>query len=182
VSIGQSLGISVIASIYLGIALPTFAACPTQKPNVAQKRIAVQKPSAAETQKLKTVRFAIAGMIDMDGDGQSDVKLLRRIITMGGGVIDAELGSNGKPTGKLRSDTKYLVVGKIPGKNEASPEVVQRFEDFMKQAKQLGLRTIPIRYLLPQGTRRPNAGTDEDDSSVFKQRRPPSRDGGNSSY
>ena len=45
--------------------------------------------------------FAILGTIDLDGDGEDDRALVKDLITSTGGVIDAEMDSQGKITGAI---------------------------------------------------------------------------------
>ena len=57
------------------------------------------------------VRFALTGIMDIDGDGQSDHDLIRNLIRINGGVIDAEVDADGKRKGKISINTRYLIVG-----------------------------------------------------------------------
>ncbi|MBS0208168.1 MAG: hypothetical protein JSS27_04365 [Planctomycetes bacterium] len=57
--------------------------------------------------------FAIVGRIDFDGDGSDDREKLKNIIALSGGVIDAEVDNDGKTTGKITSDTRYIIEGPI---------------------------------------------------------------------
>lgn len=65
-------------------------------------------------QKGNPIHFALAGIIDADGDGTDDRELVRNLIAISGGVIDAEVGADGKRTGEITIDTRYLVVGEQP--------------------------------------------------------------------
>ena len=58
--------------------------------------------------------FGIFGNIDLDGDGEDDRELVRDMITSVGGVIDAEMDAQGKITGNIDINTRYLLEGKIP--------------------------------------------------------------------
>ncbi|MCA9102627.1 MAG: hypothetical protein R3C10_19425 [Pirellulales bacterium] len=55
--------------------------------------------------------FALAGFMDIDGDSTDDRQLVRDIIAINGGVIDAELNDEGKIEGKVTIDTDYIIVG-----------------------------------------------------------------------
>ena len=65
------------------------------------------------------VHFALVGFMDINGDHVSDRALVRNIITMNGGVIDAELSDDGKPTGAISVETRYLVTGEKPTEKAA---------------------------------------------------------------
>lgn len=56
-------------------------------------------------------RFALAGWMDLDGDDRSDRQMIRDLIAMHGGVIDAEVLDDGTRTGELSLNTRFLVVG-----------------------------------------------------------------------
>ena len=63
--------------------------------------------------------FAIAGLIDLNGDGRFEPAELQRLCTlieMNGGVVDAPLDAEGKRRGKMTLDTRYLIEGKDPGR------------------------------------------------------------------
>jgi hypothetical protein len=142
---------------------PSAKACPVEK-TTNQRRDA------------QGTRFAIAGLVDIDNDGKSDIDLIRRIIERGGGTIDAEIHIDGKATGQLRRDTTYLILGKLPDKTEVSPMEAQRFDAFMRRVTELNIRVINVDGLLETGTRRtaPNLKGE----SIFRQRHPPLRRAG----
>ncbi|MBX3412310.1 MAG: hypothetical protein KF708_06290 [Pirellulales bacterium] len=56
-------------------------------------------------------RFALAGFMDLDNDGSSDRQMVRDLITMSGGKIDAEVDDAGVRTGQMSIDTRFLVIG-----------------------------------------------------------------------
>ncbi len=58
--------------------------------------------------------FALVGLLDLDHDGSSDLERVREMITVNGGVIDAELKNDGTRVGKMNVDTRYLVLGTEP--------------------------------------------------------------------
>ena len=59
-------------------------------------------------------RFAIAGKIDIDGDGRDDHERLKNLILLSGGVVDADLQPDGKQTGTMTVDTRDLIIGPAP--------------------------------------------------------------------
>jgi hypothetical protein len=71
----------------------------------------IQTPAWAPGQQL---HFAIVGFVDLDGDRQSDRDLLHNLITINGGVIDAELTESGERIGAITVKTRYYVVAKQP--------------------------------------------------------------------
>ncbi len=129
-----------------------------------------QRPT---TVRPDSTRFAIAGQIDVDTDGKTDIELLRQLIQLNGGVIDAELDINGKIKGQLHPDTVYLIVGQFPDRASAPRKVVQQFEAFMRRAAELHVRVIHIDKLLQSGTSRSSLKSDAE--SVFRPRHLPAQ-------
>jgi hypothetical protein len=82
-------------------------------------------------------RFAVAGKIDIDGDGRDDHERLRNLILLSGGVVDADLQPDGKQTGTMTVDTRYLIIGPAPLKREP-------YDAMIKTAEQLGVERIGI--------------------------------------
>lgn len=150
---------ALFAAACAGLALHAMA-CPTQR-------------ATAQPANSQVTRFAIAGLVDIDNDGKSDIDLIQRVIKLSGGVIDAEIHIDGKPTGQLRRDTAYVLVGKLPDKTNASPMVAQQFDIFMQRVTELKIRVIQLDRLLEWGS--PRTSAESDTGSAFRQRRPPPR-------
>lgn len=93
------------------------------------------------------VRFALAGFMDINSDRQSDRDLIRNVITMSGGIIDAELHDDGKLTGKLDVGTRYLVLGDRPTEAD-NPEAVRAFSQLMEDATRYGVEIMKLGDLL----------------------------------
>lgn len=95
----------------------------------------------------QTLRFALCGLIDYNNDGKSDRGVVQGLIQANGGIIDAEVGDDGKTTGQLSVDTRYLVVGKPPTET-SSDESRKGFTKFQADAEQLGVEKISVSKLL----------------------------------
>jgi hypothetical protein len=97
------------------------------------------------------MHFALAGMMDVDGDGRSDLELVRNLISANDGVVDAyqtDRGADmGKIDGKLSLATRYVVLGEQPTE-KTSPEYMNLRSKMIKEAGELGIRTITLRDLL----------------------------------
>lgn len=94
----------------------------------------------------RRVHFALAGFMDINGDGQSDRHIVKNLISVNGGVIDAEVTDQGQPTGKLSSTTRYLVLGEPP--SATSGAVTGPFSQIQSDADQLGVEKIHFQKLL----------------------------------
>jgi len=100
----------------------------------------------------RKVHFAIAGLIDVTGNGKSDRGMVRSLIRQSSGVIDYELDMSGKQigTGKAMTvNTRFLVVGTapadVPGSTQAA---IGGYSDAIKQAQQMGIERISVDKLL----------------------------------
>ncbi len=87
------------------------------------------------------VHFALAGFMDINGDGESDRELVRSLITMSGGVIDAEVHEDGSRTGALTNNTRYLIRGDRPSE-KSGPAAIQGYSEMDRDAKNLSIETI----------------------------------------
>lgn len=95
----------------------------------------------------RQLRFALAGFLDLDDDKRSDRKRIRNIITLNGGMIDAEVDDTGRRTGKVTIDTRYLVVGQRPTE-KTSAEGIRGYTNIIGEAQELGIERISIDKLL----------------------------------
>lgn len=100
--------------------------------------------------------FAVAGLIDFDGDGQSDRDLLHAVIQASGGRVEYELKDDGTRTGgKLSGDTKFLVKGDIPEertgleKEQAIAKNLQEtYAEMKEEARGMGVREVKLHDFL----------------------------------
>lgn len=120
----------------------------------------------------KKLRFAITGIIDIDGDGTHDLELARNLIQMNGGELDAYVDDQGQVQGEMSVNTRYLVLGKFP---ESGSEA--RFQDawnFMNEdAATNGVETITLDDFLNQMGYRPQDRTVRLDSRATASDFPP---------
>ena len=74
-----------------------------------------------------TVKFALAGRFDLDGDRFDDTEKLIRMIERNGGEVVASHDSKGKISGEVSSDVRYLVKGNMGliGGTEDDPDAGQ---------------------------------------------------------
>jgi len=107
------------------------------------------------------VTFALVGLMDMDGDGTSDLSTVKQLIELSGGRVDYWKDEKGKEEGKMTIYTRYLVVdsealdvAEGKGSNEAKQKAgaVQAAgqTSVVEEARKLGLKTITLAALLQQ--------------------------------
>ncbi|MBN2578088.1 MAG: hypothetical protein JXB10_03775 [Pirellulales bacterium] len=146
------------------------------------------------------MHFALAGVMDVDGDGKSDLDLVRSLISLNNGVVDAYQEDQGKEIGKIDGRmslaTRYLVLGEEP-KEKTAPQITEERTKMITRAGELGIRSMTLKDLLDRmGYRRQarvvtyGPGADSQDfiirhgngpprvssgnvSDVFKPRQPP---------
>jgi len=89
--------------------------------------------------------FALAGFIDLNGDGESDLNKVLDMIRVNGGIVDVFIDDKGNAVGKLTDDTRYLVKGKEqrPG-NIAIPA----YSTLVNEAKEMGIEAIELSKFL----------------------------------
>ncbi|NND97553.1 MAG: hypothetical protein HKN47_09525 [Pirellulaceae bacterium] len=98
-----------------------------------------------------TVKIALAGDIDIDGDGQPDNDAIRGMITAAGAEVAATIATDGSVDGNLDASIRFLVIGESPEisarADAASAEAAARTAAAMGMVKQkateLGLTVIP---------------------------------------
>lgn len=95
------------------------------------------------------LRFALTGLIDLDGDGISDLQQAKDLVAVNGAFVDSSLEEDGSIDGKMSFDTGYLVLGAYP--DEPSKAAYREGYDKMnKDADVLGVKTINLSDFLNQ--------------------------------
>jgi len=95
------------------------------------------------------LHFALTDSLDIDGDGKSDTELVRRLITMNDGVIDAELDDQGNRAGTMTTNTRFLVLGTQHDEDTAEKVAAERVR-MLREAENLGIGTMALPDLLRQ--------------------------------
>lgn len=94
------------------------------------------------------IHFALAGFMDIDGDRVNDYDLVKNVILLNGGVIDAELKADGtRAPGKITVNTRYLVLGEPPT-DTSSTAVLAQFTNIQDEADKMGTDKISVQDLL----------------------------------
>jgi len=116
--------------------------------------------------------FGLAGFMDIDGDGESDRQRIHDLIRLGGGVVDAEVTDDGKVSGKLSINTKYLIYGDEPHGEAA----VTAYGEMKSEAQTLGVHLTKVNDFLDYMGYKPEDRTvqlgKKSKSSDFKARMP----------
>lgn len=102
----------------------------------------------------RKVRIALAGDIDITGDGRSNTAELKTMIEQAGAEVAAMISSTGVVEGKLDSSVRFLVIGEQPD-SSAGPDAdanrsraMAEIGRLKAQATELGITTIPAWKLL----------------------------------
>src|SRR5206468_3589557 len=80
--------------------------------------------------------FALTGFMDIDNDGGSDRQRIRDLIALNGGVIDAESDDEGKKTGSMSINTKYLVLGDPPKASDLNEKESGRIDAYSSMLRE----------------------------------------------
>lgn len=95
----------------------------------------------------QTVKFALAGFMDEDGDGKSDRELIKNMISVTGGEVVAEVTDNGEFQGAVSLDTRYLVLGERPTDKTGS-ETIKNYGKITGLADDYGIEKIEFKKFL----------------------------------
>jgi hypothetical protein len=93
------------------------------------------------------IHFALAMKMDINKDGVDDYDLVKNIILMNGGVIDAELRPDGTRLGQIDPNTRYFVVGERPNEH-TTKDVQNKFTAFDQDRANLSIPKIQVSELL----------------------------------
>jgi hypothetical protein len=93
------------------------------------------------------IHFALALKMDINKDGVDDYDLVRNVILMNGGVIDAELRPDGTRIGNIDANTRYFVVGQRPDENTSS-DTLKKFNTFEQDRQNFSVKKIQVNELL----------------------------------
>ncbi|MGW8256570.1 MAG: hypothetical protein ACWGMZ_03695 [Thermoguttaceae bacterium] len=91
--------------------------------------------------------FALAGIMDINGNGQNNLQLLHSIIGINGGVVDCEVDEKGKQVGDISIKTRYLVLGEKPSE-KSQVKALDGYNKILTEAKELGIPQISLKELL----------------------------------
>ncbi len=101
----------------------------------------------------KPRHFALAGLMDIDGDGRSDLHTVLNLIAINGGVVDCYIDDNGtiKGTdgkeGKITVNTNCLILGDAPTE-KGDPRQLKAFSKIKGEADDLRLEKMQLTDLL----------------------------------
>ena len=87
--------------------------------------------------------FALAGTMDIDNDGRSDLQTVLNLIAINGGVVDCYVNDAGKQIGEITVNTNCLILGKKPDE-KSEKKVLDAFSKLDGDAKQLRLPTVQL--------------------------------------
>jgi hypothetical protein len=97
------------------------------------------------------LHFALAGLMDVNGDGRNDLELVKNLITMNNGVVDCYEDEKGRVHGlsEMSINTRYLVKGSVQRKDDAKMAALAEGQTTMlDKSKELGVQTISLQELL----------------------------------
>ncbi|TWT48812.1 hypothetical protein [Botrimarina hoheduenensis] len=109
-------------------------------------------------QRGKQRRFALTGLIDLDGDGRSDLQQAKDLIALNGGVLDASLEDDGTVDGEITINTRYLVLGDYP-EQASKGSIRSGFDTMSKEAALRGVETMSLIDFMSQMGYEPTEGT-----------------------
>lgn len=96
--------------------------------------------------------FALAGIMDVYGDGKNNQKLVHDLIVTSGGAVDCLADAKGELQGEITVNTRYLVLGDEPkiGTGKEVPASFAGHTKITQDAEKYRLQIIPLADLLRQ--------------------------------
>jgi hypothetical protein len=82
--------------------------------------------------------FALAGIMNLDGDGRNQVNTAIGLVKSYGGVVDCWVDDRGRRQGEITASTQYIIKGDMPDKS--SPELAKNSGDIERDAAHNQLR------------------------------------------
>jgi len=98
----------------------------------------------------RKIHVALAGLIDLNDDGKSDHDLVKNLIEINGGTVDAELLDDGTMIGNITNSTRFLVIGDepAPGPEGSDSDYLANFSKLDTDADRNGALKIKVDDLL----------------------------------
>lgn len=91
----------------------------------------------------RSEKFAMAGVIDLNGNGRDDSDEIRRVIETAGGQVVAYVGEGGKLEGQITPEVRYLILGNRPTDRSTDAELAA-FTNMQQAARVNGVSSIRI--------------------------------------
>jgi hypothetical protein len=123
-------------------------------PHLSEARITMDTPTRPlmEGDKIysqvwnpgRQVGFAIAGVIDLDGDGRDDLQELKTVISLNNGKVDALPGKDGTIDGEMTVDTRFLILGEYPEGARGGDGQRLAWDQMNEAADRLGIETVAL--------------------------------------
>jgi hypothetical protein len=140
--------------------------------------------------------FALAGFMDIYGDGKNHLQTVMDLIRMNDGVVDSYVDEKGGLQGAITVKTRFLILGEAPTEKDTK-EHIGAFGQLVGNAERLGIQKLTLPDMLnrmgwkntapvvhfgpdanpkdfapkaPEGAPRKSGGTV---SEIFKPRQPP---------
>lgn len=94
--------------------------------------------------------FALTGLIDLDGDGRSDLQLAKDLIELNGGIVDAAPNpETGEQEGEISPETRYMVFGERSERTNDAP-LRKTWDDMHSEASAMGVEKISVTDFINQ--------------------------------
>lgn len=97
----------------------------------------------------RKIHFALTGIVDLDGDGISDMQQAKDLIALNGGVVDASVNDQGQVEGEMTIETRYLVLGDHPDQPSQAAER-DAYQKMSSMADNLGVEPIQLNDFINQ--------------------------------
>jgi hypothetical protein len=90
--------------------------------------------------------FALAGLMNLDGDGRNVPRIVRNLIRDNGGEVDCMMDESGNKLGEVTIKTRYVVRGDDPKDSKQ----IDAMSKILRDAERVGARTMSLAELKQQ--------------------------------
>jgi hypothetical protein len=91
----------------------------------------------------QSLHFALAGIMNLDGDGHNQINVATGLIHSNGGEVDCWLDETGHKQGQITNNTSYIVVGDSPT-DKGSSEKVKNNREITSEADRYYLHKMTL--------------------------------------
>jgi hypothetical protein len=127
--------------------------------NIAEPIIPGDKIDTSLWNPGEQLHFALAGVMDVNGNNRNNIELVQNLIALNNGVVDAYEDERGNVhhLDNMSIGTRFLVLGEIKNDNAATLNLATGQTTMMEEAKRLGIQTISLKDLLQRMGYRPKS-------------------------
>lgn len=119
--------------------------------------------------------FAIAGRLDLDGDGRADNRAVTEFLASQGGIVDLHVNGEGFAFGEPTDDIRFLILGEVDDPilvgredRERAERLLRTVRDVREHTDRLGVHTIRLEEFVRMSGGPPSPPTEEERAAEIR--------------